>query len=404
MDSTLDIRIEPPQLHDGQRAILEADGRFKVAACGRRFGKTRLACEWLTLLPGGAIDGRPVAYFAPTYKLLSEVFGLIERTLKPVTARVNRTEMRIELVTGGVIDFWTLEDTDAGRGRRYVRIVIDEAAHARHLKEAWEQAIRPTLTDFRGEAWFISTPKGLNYFHELHRRGDDPDWPEWTSFRMPTSANPFIAPEEIEEARSQLPELVFRQEYLAEFVTMGAGLVRPEMIREGRAPAGLPITIGVDLAISTREGADFTAIVAMGKDRDSGRIHVVEAERFRGEFREIIARIRAAAERHRPRLIAVEKVQFQAAVVQELARTTSLPIRGISPDRDKVTRFLPLLTRYEQGLVLHDPSGVPAWFRDEIIAFPEGAHDDGVDAASYAYAALDLGAGPVAIPGRRVFA
>lgn len=400
----MEIRITQPELHAGQKAILEAEGRFKVAACGRRFGKTRLAGEWLTLLPGGAIDGRPVAYFAPTYKLLSEVFGLVERTLRPVTARVNRTEMRIELVTGGVIDFWTLEDVDAGRGRRYVRVVIDEAAHARHLKEAWEQAIRPTLTDYRGEAWFISTPKGMNYFHELFRRGEDPEWQEWVSFRMPTAANPFIAAEEIEEARRQLPELVFRQEYLAEFVTMGAGLVRPGMIREGRAPAGLPVTIGVDLAISTREGADFTAMVAMARDCESGRIHVIEAERFRGEFREIIARIVAAAERHQPRLIAIEKVQFQAAVVQELTRTTRLPIRGISPDRDKVTRFLPLLTRYEQGLVIHDPAGVPAWFRDEVLAFPEGRHDDGVDAASHAFAALDLGHGPVAIPGRRVFA
>ncbi|TYO91441.1 phage terminase large subunit [Oceanicella actignis] len=403
MGEAMEIRIAPPELHPGQRRILDDPVRFKVASCGRRFGKTRLACEWLTLLPGAAIEGSPVAYFAPTYKLLSEVFGLIERTMAGVAKRVNRQEMRIELVTGGVVDFWTLEDPDAGRGRRYRRIVIDEAAHARHLRDAWEQAIRPTLTDFRGEAWFISTPKGLNFFHDLFRRGESAEYPDWTSFHMPTAANPHIAPEEIEEARAQLPELVFRQEYLAEFVTMGAGLVKPEMIRLGAAPRDLPITLGVDLAISTRDGADFTAIVAMTRDPKTGTVYVVEAERFRGEFREIVERIKASAERHRAKLVAIEQTQFQAAVVQELARTTKLPIRGVRPDRDKVTRFLPLLTRYEQGMVVHDLSGVPPWFRDELLAFPEGQHDDGVDAAAHAFAALGMSSGPVVIPGRRVF-
>lgn len=113
------IHIPPIDLHEGQRRILESPARFKVIAAGRRFGKTLLAVEWLALMDGGALDGASVGFFAPTYKLLMEVWSDFERTLKPVTAKASRTEMRIELITGGKLDFWTLEDPDAGRGRKY---------------------------------------------------------------------------------------------------------------------------------------------------------------------------------------------------------------------------------------------------------------------------------------------
>jgi predicted phage terminase large subunit-like protein len=379
------ICIPPIALHAGQRRILESRARFRVASCGRRFGKTLLAVEWLALMPGGAIDGTPTAFFAPTYKILLDVWADMDRTLKPVTRKANKTEMRIELITGGKIDFWSLEDANAGRSRKYNRIILDEAAHARYLQEAWERAISPTLTDYRGEAWFISTPNGLNYFHTLFQRSNND--PDWESFQMPTSVNPHIDPAEIEMARQQLPELVFRQEYLAEFVTFGAGLVRPEYIRRGTPPAIRHVVLGVDLAIGTKTTNDWTVIAAMGRD-DTGRPWVLEVERFRAGFAEIVQRILAAGARWNPALVAVEEVQYQAAVVQELARTSALPVRGVRPDRDKITRFLPLLTRYERGEVYHDPARVPAWLEEELVSFPQGEHDDGVDALSYAWAGL----------------
>lgn len=397
------ILIPPIALHGGQQRILESPARYKVIAAGRRFGKTLLAVEWLALMDGGAIDGASVAFFSPTYKLLADVWADFERTLRPVTRKANRTEQRIELITGGKIDFWTLEDPDAGRGRKYHRLVIDEAAHARYLKEAWERAISPTLTDYRGDAWFISTPNGLNYFYELFQRGRDPAYPDWESFHMPSTANPHLRPEEIETKQRELPELVFRQEYLAEFVTFGGGLVKPEMLVMGECPPGLRPVLGVDLAISERDGADYTAIVAMARDPDSGVIYIKEVERFRAGFHEVLTRIKAAAARHNPSIVAIEQTQFQAAVVQELARTTTLPVRGVRPDRDKVTRFAPLLTRFEQRLVRLDPSGCPAAFRDELLAFPDSANDDMVDAASYAFAALGMGQGGYVAAGGRVF-
>jgi predicted phage terminase large subunit-like protein len=395
------IVIPPIELHPGQRRIMESKARHKVISCGRRFGKTLLAVEWLALMEGGALDGKPVAFFAPQYKYLPDVWDNMERTLKPVTKSADSTEMRIELITGGVIDFWTLENKEAGRSRRYSRLVIDEAAHVKHLKYSWETAISPTLTDFRGDAWFISTPNGMNFFYDLFKRDGNPEYHDWQSFQMPTSANPHIDPAEIEQKRRELPDLVFRQEYLAEFVTFGGGLVKPEMLADAPCPPGLPVVLGVDLAISERAGADYTAIVALARDPETGIVYVKEAERHRCGFHEVLQRIKAAAARHSPRVIAVEQTQYQAAVVQELTRTTTLPVRGIRPDKDKVTRFLPVLTRYEQRMMRHDPSGVPAWFRDELLSFPECEHDDAVDALSHAFSAIGMAATrPVAAGGR----
>jgi len=273
-----------------------------------------------------------------------------------------------------------------GRGNHYARVVIDEAAHARHLKDAWEESIKWTLADMDGDAWFISTPKGLNYFHDLYLKSATD--PQWISHTAPSMDNPYLPPGWMEEERANTPTLIFAQEVLAEFVTFGAGLVKQEFISDAPAPDGLPVVLGVDLAISEREGADWTAIAAMSRDPSTGLVYVREVERHRAGFSEVLARIQAAAARHKPKLIAIEQTQYQAAVVQELSRTTSLPVRGVRPDRDKVTRFAPLLTRYEQHQVRHDPAGCPAWFREELLAFPDGQHDDAVDALAYAWQAL----------------
>src|SRR5205823_14398740 len=94
------------------------------------------------------------------------------------------------------------------------------------LKVAWEQVIRPMLADYQGDAYFFSSPKGRNYFYELFVRGQDPQQPDWAAWKMPTATNPFIHPDEIAAARRELPELVFLQEFLAEFLDDETGLFR----------------------------------------------------------------------------------------------------------------------------------------------------------------------------------
>lgn len=389
--------------HPGQARILRARRRRNVACMGRRYGKSLLMVETVLNQPGGALGGKdglgrrglPCAWYAPNDSYFSRIYqdiaGQYAGAIRKATSQPRPV---IEFRNGGRLDFWTLENPmKCGRGNHYARIVVDEAAHARHLQDAWEKTIIWTLADLNGDAWFISTPNGINYFQDLYRKAESD--PDWISHTAPSMGNPYLPAGWMEEQRDTMPALVYAQEVLAQFVTFGAGLIKPDYLIDAPAPIGLPVVLGVDLAISEREGADWTAIAAMSRDPATGLVYVREVERHRAGFAAVLERIKAAAARHRPKLIAIEQSQYQAAVVQELTRTTSLPVRGVRPDRDKVTRFAPLLTRYEQHQVRHDPAGCPAWFREELLSFPEGQHDDAADAMAYAWQALGQLGSPI---------
>lgn len=221
-----------PTLHNAQQEIRDGAARFNVLNCGRRFGKDVL------LMDAGietALASYPVGWFNPSYPMLTEVWAMLKALLHPVLARVDTQQHRLELVTGGVIDLWSLDAFNSARGRKYRRVIINEAAMVPHLQEAWEQAIRPTLTDYEGDAWFGSTPKGRNYFFNLYQRGLDELQTEWRSWHKPTSDNPFIPTREIDAARDELPSQVFMQEYLAEFLE-GEGAVFRNILPNLTAP------------------------------------------------------------------------------------------------------------------------------------------------------------------------
>lgn len=397
------VRLTLPRLHAEQQRIRDRHLRYSVVRAGRRFGKTALGLD--LLIDDALLTGKPVAWFAPAYRYVTEVWNEAKRSLAPLITHSNKTELRMELVTGGTLEFWTLDGPDPARGRKYRRVIVDEAAMVRDLKTRWEQAIRPTLTDLRGDAFFFSTPKGRgNFFAELCGRGNERQrlLQGWQEFHAPTASNPFIPPDEIEAARSELPDLVFRQEYLAEFVDLAGGVVDAQWIRIGGPPPGLTLVMGVDLAISVKDDADFTAIAVLGRDPQTGVVYVVDVRRRRATFHGALEFIREMAAEHRPSVIAVEQVQYQAAAVQELTRTTTLPVRGVRPDKDKLMRFAGMLSRYEQGLVRHAAT-LPADFRDELLSFPVGAHDDQVDALAYAFSVLPTDGPPLATAGSRVF-
>jgi hypothetical protein len=147
---------------------------------------------------------------------LHEVWVELKYTLADVIESKDEQVKQIRLITGGKADCWSMDDPNSGRGRKYRRAIIDEAEKSRHFKEAWEQTIRPTLVDFQGDAWFCSTPQfGQTYFKEIFQYPQKYD--NWMSWRFTSFDNPYLRPEEIEEAR-KYDDLVFRCEYLAEDV------------------------------------------------------------------------------------------------------------------------------------------------------------------------------------------
>jgi hypothetical protein len=246
-----------PTPHPAQQQIIREAKRFNVLACGRRFGKTLLGIELATI----AREGVPVAWFSPTYKMLAEVWRDTKHMLQNVITEVNVQQHRLGIGKGS-IDMWSLDSPDSSRGRFYRRVVVDEAAMVPNFQEAWQAVIRPTLADLKGDAFWLSTPRGMNFFKQGFDNGQDPLMPDWASWQFPTVANPYISPDEVESARQELPELTFKQEYLAEFLQSEGAVFRniesnltAEKDADPAAHKGHRVVSGLDWA----QKHDFTA-------------------------------------------------------------------------------------------------------------------------------------------------
>lgn len=207
------ISLKLPRPHEGQRRVLNSSARFRVLMCGRRWGKSLIS---QSISIDGILKGQRVAYITPIYKLAKKFYDdIVERLPDAVISSKNKADLKITLVTGGVLEFYTGENLDALRGSKFHMVIIDEAAYISNLKDGWLNSIRPTLADYRGKALFISTPRGKDYFNELFVRGNDDLYPTWESFHYSSYTNPYLHASEIDEAKTETPKMVFDQEYLA---------------------------------------------------------------------------------------------------------------------------------------------------------------------------------------------
>lgn len=184
--------------------------------------------------------------------------------LHPLVTRRNENQ-RLDLAGGGFIDIWSAENgADRIRGQKYHRVVMDECAVIAGLVMIWERVVRPTLADYEGDAWFLSTPRRGSGFEELYRKAEtDPDWMSWT---LPTRLNPYIKAAEIEAARAGSSAETFAQEWEASFEAAESDQVHPAFhVSRHVAPATVRWAdckwrvVGIDPG-----GGDPTAIVPIG--------------------------------------------------------------------------------------------------------------------------------------------
>lgn len=318
------IEIELPALHPAQKQVVKEAKRFNVLDCGRRFGKSLLGIE---LDIGPALEGFPVAWFSPTHKMLAEVWREMRNILVPVISRTAVQEHRLELITGGVVDMWSLDAADSTRGRKYKRVVVDEAAMVPAFQDAWQKVIRPTLTDYEGDAFWLSTPRGMNFFKQGFDFGQDELMPDWASWKFPTSANPFISPAEIEKAREELPELTFKQEYLAEFLQSEGAVFRniePNLTAplnaSPEAHKGHRVVSGLDWA----QKHDFTAH-SIGCADCKVELELDRFNKIEWAFQR--SRIRAAWERWKIATIMAEHNSIGGPNIEAL-QAEGLPVRS----------------------------------------------------------------------------
>lgn len=218
-------------LHPTQNIIAEDLHRFRVLCNGRRWGKTTLAVEEIK----GKLLGKAcrIAYISTTYQQSRDIaWEILKRELRPATVNVNeqRLEIKVRNIHGteSVVFLKGWESVETLRGQQFDFLVLDEVASMRKFWEGWNEVLSPTLTDTRGEALFISTPKGFNHFYDLYNLQDvDPDY---KSYHFTTYDNPYIPVDEIEREKRTKPENAFGQEYLADF-RKTEGLVYKEFDR-----------------------------------------------------------------------------------------------------------------------------------------------------------------------------
>jgi predicted phage terminase large subunit-like protein len=330
-------------------------------------------------------------WIAPTYAVAGIAWQQIKGTLSfihPSLYTIHEADRTISFKDAGFISFKSAERPENLRGESLSYAIFDEADFIDET--VWYDSIRPSLADQKGGAIFISTPFRENsWFHLMWKAGQTGNDPEVKSWQFSSYTNPFLDPKEIDAAKESLSSLTFRREFMAEFVGSAGARIKREWLKYfDKPPGNLDVVLGVDLAVSLKQEADYTAACVLGRARD-GIIYVLAVERMRGSFGEQQLFIKQLANKWKPRLVAVEQVAYQAVMIQQLQATTKLAVRGFKTNKDKVTRFAPVEARFEHGQVLLDRD-LPSYFESELLEFPVSLHDDCVDSMSIAWEALGL--------------
>lgn len=264
-----------------QRTIVTAPQRFKVAVCGRRFGKTTLAI-WL-MCREAAQPGREIFYIAPTYRQAKMIaWKKLKNKLLDLrwVKKINETELSIVLKNESTI---SLKGADGGaqnlRGVGLDAVILDEAAIID--EEAWTEVLRPALADKQGWALFISTPAGMNWLKDLYDLAEEyPD--EWASFQFTSIEGGNIPEAEIEAARRTLDARTFQQEFEASFVNFSGRIfyafdrkynIRPWLV-DADSKVLPELHIGMDFNVDNN-----SAVIAI-RDRDT--LHIIDEIKMMG--------------------------------------------------------------------------------------------------------------------------
>ena len=257
------VFVDIPTLHSDQVRAYEVvrKNRFVALRCGRRWGKTALD---VTLAADDAVKRKFVGWFAPEYKFIAEAYRDLAGILDPVKKSSSKDGV-FQTITGGRIDFWSLENELAGRSRKYHRVIIDEGAFTKaSMLDIWRKNIRPTLLDYVGSALVTSNTNGVDSENFLWQVCNQPEH-GFTEFHAPTHANPYLPAEELARLQAENHPLVYQQEYLAEFVDWSgvAFFSRDKLLKNGE-PVAFPVKcdavlVVIDTATKTGKENDGTA-------------------------------------------------------------------------------------------------------------------------------------------------
>lgn len=359
---------------DPQRAFWDTMARHRLFVGGLGSGKTYAGVVEVLRQPPGSYG----MVLAPTYPMLRDAtLRTFLELAGELVADFHRSEMRVKLTDGKTILFRSAEKPDRLRGPNLGWFWLDEAALM--PQEVW-LIMLGRLREHPGRAWATTTPRGKNWLYEAFLN------PDHAVIRSSTRQNIYLPQTFVSTLEQAYTSEWQRQEIEGEFVDPAGALFRREWFRVvDTAPEGLWWVRYWDLAASTKSSADYTASVAVAMDHRDGCIYIRDMIRGRWEWpdarRVMVQTMQAEPNGYH----VVEKALHGLAALQELRRepgVSHVALRGVDVDRDKLTRALPWAARAEAGKVALVRGNWVGAFLDEAVQFPNGQHDDQIDAVS----------------------
>lgn len=381
-------------LHPAQLQIFHSKKRFKIVAAGRRFGKSYLSA-WLLLIKGIQSESKDVFYVAPTFQQAKDIMWAMLKDLgRDLIAQAHENTAVLTLINGRKIYLKGSDRPETLRGVGLSYVVLDEYASMKPV--VWEQIIRPTLADVKGEAFFIGTPAGKNHFYDLYKDALEDD--EWEAFQFNSTDNPFLPPEEIEASRKSMSSMSFRQEFEASFETGSGGIFKEEWFKVDDEPEEGNFVIAVDPAgyeaiekerNLKRSRLDETAIAIVKIDRDKWWVKDILHGRW--NIKETAKKILKSAMTVEASTVGIETGSLRNAILPYLEdemRTEGKWVsiaelrHGGKKKNDRITWALQ--GRMEHGQITFNPDKDWKAFTNQMMDFPNRlAHDDLLDALAY---------------------
>lgn len=362
--------------------------------CGRRWGKTDLGLHAVIQGHGpyrgalkGAIDGGEMWWINRTSKMAAKAWRMIKRSLADVWINKLEVERRIELPGGGSVTVKSADKPDDLRGDGLDGVVIDEVAY---LKQAvWQSVVRPALADKKGWCIFISTPNGGNWFKKIYDMAETR--PQWRRWQQPTSNNPIISADELEEAKLELGPLLYAQEFEARFISIEGAIWPTDWFEDSiwftEWPRPEQIACRVcycDPSLGKSDKSDYSAIV-FGVVDHAGHVWV-DASIERRPTTQLASEIVALSKQARPDSFGIESNGFQelmAELIEIEAQRQGVYWPGVSvcntiPKVVRIKGLTPYLSRGE--IHFRRGSRGAQLLVDQLQMFPTDKHDDGPDA------------------------
>lgn len=367
--------------HTNQRLIHDSinktNSKYFVCNIGRQFGKSLLG-ENQSLYWMINDSGCTVGWVSPIYKQCKKVYLEIKKaTISSGIFTYNDSELLIR-GANSTMQFFSAERADNIRGNTFDYLICDEVDFMK--SGIWDKVLQPTVLVKGRKVLFLSTPKGKKLMYRLSqmRHSDD----RYKYFHFTSYDNPMIDNREIDAIRQGIPEHVFRQEYLAEFIDGGAGLFKGVRESVGKVDNKGTIYGGLDIG-----RADDYTVLTIGT-REGGVLHV---ERWRqDEWNTIVSKVAKVINQYKANTYI--EVNNQGDVFYELlnSKCYNLIHPFTTTAQTKPIMIEDLALSFEQNELI-----IPSeeWLLDELESFtyiydnktrrvkygaPTGIHDDGV--------------------------